>query len=132
MEAAPMIKYQEWGDVPYTTKDNRVVNNKDFLPAEAAIGDYLKMLNGEIKTNTIDPLAKFLPHHNHSKFLDNDWKDLWDNVSRADDALPEGEHWWDLPEEEWLTLKVANQFTTVIDYANSYQSEHKDEHMQQF
>ena len=78
-------------------------------------------------------LANFLPHHNRARYLDNDWKLVWDNVSRADDLLPEGvEHWWDLSEEQWLGLQVANQFGTVIDYANSYQTEHKDEHMQQF
>ena len=70
-----------------------------------------------------------------STALDNDWKRVWDNVSRADGYLAEVvEHWWDLqlPESEWLELKLANQFAEVIDYANSYQTEHKLEHMQQF
>ena len=125
MEAAPMIKYQHWSEIPYVTKDGRVIKNHDFLPAELPIADFLKLFNSFLR--------EFLPHHNHAKYLDNDWKKVWDNVSRADDFLPTGvEHWWQLPEDKWIDLKVANQFGTVIDYANSYQTEHKLEHMQQF
>jgi hypothetical protein len=123
--AAPRIKYQHWGDVPYITKDGRELKNQDFLPAESSIGDYIALVDAE--------LAEFLPHHNRAKYLDNDWKLLWDDISGADGLLPDGvEHWWDLPEDQWATLKVRNQFGTVIDYANSYESEHLDEHMQQF
>ena len=47
-------------------------------------------------------------------------------MSRADDFLPDGvQHWW---EGKWLDLECANQFATVIDYANSYQTELKLEH----
>ena len=125
MDAVPMISYQRWTEVPYITKDNRVIKNHDFLPDKAKIADFITMFDEE--------LTKFLPHHNQAKFLDNDWAAFWGNVSRADDHLKPGvEHWWDLPEEEWLNLKVENRFGTVIDYANSYSTEHKDEHMQQF
>ena len=124
MCVARIIKFQQWDEVPYITKDGRQLRNRDFLPAEAPIADYIKMLDAE--------LADFLPHHNRAKYLDADWKKFWDNVSRADDFLDGVEHWWDLPEDDWLGLNVANQFGTVIDYANSYQTEHKDEHMQQF
>jgi len=123
--AIPRIKYQHWGDVPYVTKDGRELKNQDFLPAESSIGDYILMLDEE--------LAEFLPHHNRAKYLDSDWKKVWSNISRVDDLLPDGvEHWWELPEDQWATLKSKNQFATVIDYANSYESEHLDEHMQQF
>ena len=74
-----------------------------------------------------------MPHHNHAKWLDNDWSEVWNNVSRAGDHLQEGvEHWWDLPEDQWLNLEVENQSAFVIEYSNSYQTEHKNEHMQQF
>jgi hypothetical protein len=125
MDVAPVIKYQKWDEVPYTTKDGRLIKNHDFLPAEAGIADFVEMFNAQLRD--------FLPHHNHAKFLDNDWKSCWDNISRADDHLPEGvDHWWELPEGQWLDMAVANQFGTVIYYANSYQTEHKLEHMQQF
>ena len=125
MKAAPIIKFQQWSEVPYVTKDGRDLKAHDFLPEKAPIADYIKMVNAE--------LADFKPHHNRARYLNNDWKRVWDNISRADDFLPEGvQHWWDLPEECWLDLEVVNQFGTVIDYANSYQTEHKDEHMQPF
>ena len=41
MEVAPVIKYQKWSEVPYTTKDGRVITNHDFLPAEAPIKDFV-------------------------------------------------------------------------------------------
>ena len=74
-----------------------------------------------------------MPHHENAKWLDNDWSTTWHNISRADEHLADGvEHWWDLSEEDWLDLEVKNQVALVIDYANSYSSEHKNEHMKQF
>ena len=123
--AVPVIKYQKWSVVQYVCKDGRVKDNHDFLPVEATIEEFTEEFN--------QFLVKFLPHHNNAKWLDNDWSKTWNNVSQADDHLPDGvAHWWDLPEEEWLELKTANQFATVMDYANSSTTEHKDEHMQQF
>ena len=39
--AVPSIKYQQWGSVPYQCKDGRVIDNHDFVPAEASIDDFL-------------------------------------------------------------------------------------------
>ena len=86
MEIAPTIKYQKWSEVPYMTKDGRTITNHDFLPAEAPIKEFIESFHVE--------LANFLAHHNHAKFLDNDWKLCWDNISRADDYLPEGVGHW--------------------------------------
>ena len=54
-------------------------------------------------------LQTFLPHHNRAKYQDAEWKRLWENVSA-----------------------VPNRVCCVMDYANSYAHEHKDEHMQEF
>ena len=131
-KAVPFIKYQKWSEVPYKCKDGRELKNFDFLPDEMKIDDFIKMLDTDPKQ-----LPDFLPHHNRAKFLDNDWKLLFDDVSRMDENLRlhedyDLEHWWDLPEDKWLTLPVQNQIASIVDYANSYDSEHKDEHMQQF
>ena len=134
--AVPVIKHQAWTEVPYTCKDGRQIKNHDFRPAEAAINDYIGGLD-EWLTDT------FLSHHNRAKFLDNDWKLLWDDVSKVDARMAAKEqeepaehgepvHWWDLPEEQWLDLDINQEIAMVIDYANSYETEHKDEHMQQF
>lgn len=126
--AVPRVKYQKWSVVQYVCKDNRVIDNHDFLPAEVSIEEFISEFD--------EFLTTFMPHHNGAKWLDNDWSATWKNVSQADELLgarADGlSHWWELPEEEWLNLKTANQFATVMDYANSYQTEHKEEHMQQF
>jgi hypothetical protein len=129
MQAAPIIKCQKWSEVPYTCKDGRVLTNHDFLPDETKIESFIELFD--------EQLDDFLPHHNRAKFLDNDWKMFFDNVSRIDEKLQNDpnhsvNHWWELPEEQWLSLPVENQIASIIDYANSYESEHKDEHMQQF
>lgn len=108
------------------------MKNHDFLPQEMKVKDYITMLD-----NDKDELIDFLPHHNRAKFLDNDWKLLFDDASRVDENLRlhedyNVEHWWELPEDQWLSLPIENQIASIIDYANSYESEHKDEHMQQF
>ena len=123
------IKYQAWTEVPYVCKDGRELKNCDWRPEEVDIEDYIKLLEIE--------LEDFLPHHNRAKFLDNDWKEFFDNISRVDENIAASEsfnveHWWELPEEQWLTLPVEQHIAGIIDYANSYETEHKDEHMQQF
>jgi len=130
--AAPVIKYQKWTEIPYKCKDGRELKNHDFLPDEMKIDDYIKCLDTDPKQ-----LLDFLPHHNRAKFLDNDWKQIFDNISRVDENMQasqeyEVDHWWELPESEWLSLPVENRIGSIVDYANSYESEHKDEHMQQF
>ena len=123
--AVELVKYQQWSAVPYKCKDGRIIDNHDFLPVEATIDEFLKEFDHF--------LLDFMPHHENAKWLDNDWSTTWRNISRADEHLADGvEHWWDLPEEGWLDLEVENQVALVIDYANSYSSEHKNEHMQQF
>lgn len=130
--AEPSIKYQAWSEVPYVCKDGRELRNHDFLPQDMKVKDYITMLD-----NDKDELIDFLPHHNRAKFLDNDWKLLFDDASRVDENLRlhedyNVEHWWELPEDQWLSLPIENQIASIIDYANSYESEHKDEHVQQF
>jgi hypothetical protein len=130
--AVPYIKYQKWTEIPYTCKDGRVLKNFDFLPDEMKIGEYISFLDEDPKQ-----LHDFLPHHNRSKYLDNDWKLVFDHISRVDENLRASEdhdvdHWWELPEDQWLSLPVENKIGSIVDYANSYESEHKDEHMQQF
>ena len=49
----------------------------ELATAEAAINDYIGGLD-EWLTDT------FLSHHNRTKFIDNDWKLLWDDVSKVD------------------------------------------------
>ena len=130
--AAPCIKYQKWTEIPYKCKDGRELKNFDFLPDEMKIDEYIAFLDKDPKQ-----LHDFLPHHNRSKFLDNDWKLVYDDISKVDENIRASEeyhveHWWELPESEWLSLPVENRIASIVDYANSYESEHKDEHMQQF
>ena len=98
--AAPYIKYQKWTEIPYKCKDGRELKNHDFHPDEIKIDDYIDSLNK-------DPgqLHHFLPHRNWAKFLDNDWKQVFDNISLVDENIRLHEdygvdHWWELPEDQ--------------------------------
>jgi hypothetical protein len=91
-----VIKYQKWSEVPYTCKDGRVLTNHDFMPAEIEIDGFIQAFD--------EQLLEFLPHHNRAKFLDNDWKLFFDNVSRVDEKLQSDPNydvnrWWELPRE---------------------------------
>ena len=59
--AAPVIKHQEWTEVPYTCKDGREIKNHDFRQAETLIEECITSLD--------DWLHEFLPDHNRAKFL---------------------------------------------------------------
>lgn len=103
-DAVPEIKHQEWSDGVYKCKDGREKKTWDFNAKESSIDEFLDSLDNY--------LPEFLPHHNRAKFLDDDWKKLFDNVS--------------------ANGTKSNRIALVIDYANSYTHEHRDEHYQEF
>ena len=103
-KAVPNITHQKWTDGTYKRKDGTEKKTWDFERAESAISDFMVSLS--------EYSNEFIPHHNRAKFLDHDWKKLWDNVSdngRRNDRI-----------------------AVVMDYANSYCHEHRDEHYQEF
>ena len=73
----------------------------DFQPDESDIRQFIRSLD--------DYAQEFIQHHDRAKWQDDGWKTLRDNVSangtRCDRIAP------------------------VLDYANSYAHEHRDEHM---
>jgi hypothetical protein len=102
--AVPRVKHQKWTDGIYKCKDGREKKTWDFESHESNIEDWLEDLGSF--------LPDFLPHHNRAKFLDDDWQKMFHNVSANGTR--------------------SDRIALVIDYANSYSHEHRDEHYQEF
>ena len=103
-DAMPTISHQHWTDGIYKCKDGREKKTWDFQTTDSPIQDFLSSLD--------EYTREFLPHHNRAKFLDHDWKKLFDNVSENGSR--------------------ADRIAVVMGYANSYSHEHRDEHYQEF